>query len=355
MSIFAVISDCHLHQWSAFAGIEKGMNDRLYATLKQIDKAACKLVDEGGDTLYITGDLFHVRGSISPTVLNPAIDLFKRLHSDYGVKTRILTGNHDLESRDSDAISSACESLRTVPGVEVISKPMVFPDDKVVMIPWFESMDKVREEIQWAIDCFGPDMSQHTLMIHAPLNGVIIGIPDHGFYAAELAKHGFKNVFCGHYHNFKAFEGCVYSVGATTHQTWNDVGTKAGYLIVQDGIVTHHDSSAPKFIDFDSDWDMDKAIDNCGGNYVRIRLGSATDEEVSLMRDHVIGLGAKGCVVQAIPVPKTTATARTGSVSSAPTVRESIEQWVDSNIAANKKAVSKLCQEIIDQVEAVEV
>jgi len=163
-------------------------------------------------------------------------------------------------------------------------------------------------------------------------------------------------VFCGHYHNFKSFEaGKVYSVGALTHQTWNDVNTKAGHLIVSDEGVQWFESKAPKFIDYDSAWDVAEAADKCACNFVRVRLGSASDEEVTMIRDHVMALDAKGCVVQAIPVPKTAATARTTSVASAPTVRQSIEEWVSHNIATHKEEVSKLCEEIMNQVEAVEL
>lgn len=349
-----ICSDCHLHNWSAFSKTNAaGVNDRLQHILDQIKSAAADVKLRGGKRLYITGDLFHVRGSVSPTVLNPAIDLFRSINA-MGVETRILTGNHDLESRDSEALSSACESLRTVEGVTVISESAMFTDDQVFMVPWFDSMDRVRDEIEKCKSNAGPNLNEWTLMLHAPVNGVIAGLPDHGFWAAELAKHGFKRVFSGHYHNFKAFEGEVYSVGATTHQTWNDVNTKAGYLIVEDGSVVHVDSAAPKFVDYDSDWDDDEAIDKCAKNYVRVRLGSATDEEVSLIRDHVMALGASGCVVQAIPVPKTAAKTRAASVTTAATVRQSINEWVKTHSTLGEP-LEKLCEQIMNEVEAVTV
>ena len=353
---FGVCSDCHLHGWSAFSStLPSGINSRLNFILQEILKAAMNTKAAGGKRLYFAGDLFHVRGSVSPTVLNPAIDLFNKIAS-MGIQCRILTGNHDLESRDSEALSSACESLRTIKGVEVVSEPKLFGDEKVAMIPWYDSMDRVRSEIESVVTLLGGAEHEWTLMLHVPVNGVIAGLPDHGFWAAELAKYGFKHVFCGHYHNFKSFEaGKVYSVGALTHQTWNDVGTKAGHLIVSDEGVQWFESKAPKFIDYDSAWDVAEAADKCAGNFVRVRLGSASDEEVTMIRDHVMALDAKGCVVQAIPVPKTAATARTTSVASAPTVRQSIEEWVSHNIATHKEEVSKLCASIMDEVESVEV
>ena len=50
----------------------------------------------------------------------------------------------------------------------------------------------------------------------------------------DLAKLGFRRVFAGHYHHHCSFEdGKVWSIGATTHQTASDIGTKAGFLLVQ--------------------------------------------------------------------------------------------------------------------------
>lgn len=357
MKPFGICSDVHLHNWSQFATTTAdGLNSRLANILDDLYNAGMKVKANGGKTLYIAGDLFHVRGSVSPTVLNPAIDLFRKLTNEHALTIRVLTGNHDLESRDSEAMSSACEALRTINGVIVVSEPKLFGDEKVAMIPWYDSMDRVRAEIESIVTELSGAEHEWTLILHVPVNGVIAGLPDHGFWAAELAKHGFKRVFCGHYHNHKSFEsGKVYSVGALTHQTWNDVNTKAGYSIVNDEGVFFYESKAPKFIDYDSSWDVAEAADKCAGNFVRVRLGSASDEEVTMIRDHVMALDAVGCVVQAIPVPKTAATTRAVSVSSAPTIRQSIEEWVTHNIGLHKEEVSKLCEEIMNEVEAVEL
>lgn len=349
---FGVCSDPHLHNWSAFSTtLADGTNSRLNAILNEILQAAMNTKAAGGKRLYIAGDLFHVRGSVSPTVLNPAIDLFTAL-ADSGIETRILTGNHDLESRDSEKLSSACETLRSVLGVKVVSEPLTFHDDKVVMIPWYDSMDRVRVEIDRLVAACGMSVSEYSLILHAPLNSVIAGIPDHGFYAAELAKHGFKHVFCGHYHSHKQFPGNVFSVGATTHQTWSDVGTLAGHVIVDDKRVAFFESTAPKFVDFDHRWDDDEAIERCANNFIRVRLGAATDEEVQMIRDHVTALGAAGCVVQAIPVPKTAATTRAASAAAAPTTRQSINDWIKSNSALGEP-LETLCASIMDEVEGV--
>jgi DNA repair exonuclease SbcCD nuclease subunit len=362
MKPYGVISDVHMHGWSQFSRIlPSGVNSRLQDILNATELAGDQVLSSGGDTLYITGDLFHVRGSVSPKVLNPVKDLFIKL-AIKGLKIRVLTGNHDLESRDSEALSNACEALSPIEGVTIVSRPKTFHDDCVVMIPWYDSLDDVRKHIIDAvaeIQDLGDDASSYTLMLHAPVNGVLFGIPDHGFYAKELERLGFKRVFSGHYHNHKAFEGEVYSVGALTHQTWSDVKTLAGHIIVDDTGVNHFKNNSPQFKDFDLSWDDDEAAEQCKGSFIRVRLGEADNDEIDMIRDHIVGLGALGCNVDAIPVPKGTATARPAPgtpAPTAPTVRQSVTDWIRANSATSTQPeVEKLCMDILTEVESITV
>jgi hypothetical protein len=152
-------------------------------------------------------------------------------------------------------------------------------------------------------------------------------------------------------------ESEVYSCGALTHQTWGDIGTLAGHMIVDDTGVHHFENKAPKFLDYDISWDDDTAAEKSKGNFVRVRLGEADEDEIAIIRDHILGLGAKGCLVQAVAVPKGTATARTASAAAkAPTLNESVSEWIKNNAAASTAVeVEKLCSEILTEVKAVTV
>lgn len=144
----------------------------------------------------------------------------------------LLAGNHDLEGNNSSTLGNAGDVL-TGAGVWVISNVFADEKNKRLFIPYFDSCDKVREHIEKFIRDKGSDageIAQWCLYMHAPLNGVLSGIPDHGFSPDELQAYGFKRVFCGHYHNHKDF-GVVVSVGALTHQTFSDVGSKAGFVL----------------------------------------------------------------------------------------------------------------------------
>lgn len=362
MKPYGITSDVHVHNWSQFSRVlPSGVNSRLQNILDALEEAADAVIAAGGDTLFITGDLFHVRGSVSPKVLNPVKDCFTK-QTKRGLKIIVLTGNHDLESRDSESLSNACEALSPIAGVTIVSRPRIFHDEFVVMIPWYDSLDEVRKHIAACveeIEDLGDEAASYTLMLHVPVNGVLFGIPDHGFYAKELEKMGFARVFSGHYHNHKAFEGEVYSVGALTHQTWSDVKTLAGHIIVSDAGVQHFKNKSPQFKDFDLGWDDDTAAEECKGSFVRVRLGEADSDEIEMIRDHILGLGAIGCNVDAIPVPKGTATARPAPgtpAPTAPTVRQSVTEWIRANSnTSTQPEVEKLCMDILTEVESITV
>ena len=349
---YGVISDSHLHKWSVFSHVlPTRINSRLQGILDEIWRAAVAVRDAGGDTLIHCGDIFHVRGSIAPSVLNPAQDLFARIRTELGVQVIALAGNHDLEDNDSNALGNAAESLRGA-GVQVISRRYIDHENHRLFVPYFHSQKQVRTEIEdWRVEAELNDMfdiSDWTLFLHAPLNGVIAGIPDNGFSARELADYGFKAVFCGHYHHHCVFDGNVCSVGPVTHQTFSDVGNKAGFVIVDGDTLSHHPSNAPRFVDWQSDWDELEEIEHIQGNYVRAKLESATNEEVEEVRAYLTERGAAG--VQIIQVPKSEVSRDDApSVAAGASVRVSVAEWCRNQDYGDE--VITEAQALLDQVE----
>lgn len=286
---YGLLSDLHCHNWSQFSQVNsQGVNTRLEAILGELIRAAEELKAAGGDRLRIAGDLFHVRGSIAPSVFNPTFDAFEIICAKMGIDVEILPGNHDLEGKDSNKLGNAMQQLDKIDGCHVVIAPEVTDDGEAVMIPWIEDLDELRLVMQRHAD------KTKDLIIHAPLNGVIQGLPDHGLEAGYLAKLGYRRVFCGHYHNHKEFPGGVYSVGATTHQTWSDPDTLAGFLLVYPDRVEHRETKAPKFVNHDGG---DLIVGNLyKSNYVRLRMKNATEDEIKARREQLLNCGALGIV-----------------------------------------------------------
>lgn len=348
--LFGVISDSHNHNWNTFSKtLPTGVNDRLQWILDETKRAAENVKMAGGDTLVHCGDVFHVRGSVAPSVLNPTVETYKYITKELGMNVLLIAGNHDLEGKNSTKLGNAGEALAGV-GVDVISQPHVLHRLKFVLLPYYDSCDKLREVIKEQQTHIPDDeICEYTLFIHAPMNGVIAGIPDHGFSAKELESFGFKRVFCGHYHNHKAF-GEVYSVGALTHQTFGDVGSKAGYLLVSDK-VTHYPTNAPRFVDFDPEWDELEEVENITGNYVRAKLESATNDEVEQVRKYLIERGAAAVTITHVPK---SVTVREGeeapSVEAGASMRVSLADWCKKREYSAQVIAD--AQSILDDVES---
>jgi len=345
---YGIISDTHVHNWSAFATVnEHGINTRLQIILDETKRCAKEVKKAGGNTIYHAGDLFHVRGSIAPSVLNPTLDCYRDLIKD-GFRVVILAGNHDLEGRDAARVSSAVTALEGV-GCEVVNTVAagMMMSDYVAMTPWHQDLSVLRGHIE-AID--PADRKGCDLILHAPVDGVIIGLPDHGLTPEYLASLGFKRVFSGHYHNHKSFENGVYSVGALTHLTWSDVGTKAGFLVVTDDEVKWHSSHAPSFVEIYADTDPEEVPLIVDGNYVRAKIEAARNSEVEELREWLMKCGAKGVVIHPIKKPtdeRSTATAKTVSVES------SIGEYIKEQGMVRPAVVQSICTDILSRVEAV--
>jgi DNA repair exonuclease SbcCD nuclease subunit len=323
MKPYGIISDTHCHGWSAFSRTGDDLvNSRLTTILDEIERCAVEVQKAGGDTIYHGGDLFHVRGSIEPSVLNPTRARFEHIHKTYGVKFRLLPGNHDLEFKHSTAVGNSVEAMAGG-WVEVSHETTEYgsvADGLVIMVPWMDKVEELKayltEMRDGAIAAGGAE--ERDLIIHAPIDGVIPGLPDHGLTGEWLAELGFKRVFSGHYHNHQEIvRNKVWSIGATTHQTWGDVGSKAGFLIVSHSEVKWHSTHAPQFVDINEVMDASEVALRCDGNFVRVKVQNAKPSEVSAMRDGLMAHGALGVNINVVKVAATgratVSTVRAGS------------------------------------------
>lgn len=331
---YAVLSDLHLHNWSIFSKTDPdGVNSRLRASLNEIERAADVLLAAGGREMIIAGDIFHQRGVIDPEVLNPARETFHRV-VDKGVHIYAIPGNHDLKSRDTKALSSAVENLNGIDGrggqFRVFNEATI-PQvslHQFLMVPWEPDTDALLEILKTKASSIGSSAASMDVFIHAGIDGVLPTMPAHGLTAADLSGLGFKRVMAGHYHNHKDLGSGIYSIGALTHQNWGDVGSRAGFLIVDDANVTFHDTQAPKFEDISGLDEVDMEL-LCDGNFVRFRGPEMTQSDINELRKQLQDWGALGVSIE-VPRAASGATARPAT-----TTGKSLEQSVDGFVKAS--------------------
>jgi DNA repair exonuclease SbcCD nuclease subunit len=341
---YLILSDLHFHSWSQFAETgADGINSRLRQLIEAMNFAVNGLAEAGGKTIFLAGDVFHKRGEIAPSVLNPVMDAFER-YVALGFEIHAIPGNHDLEKNESDRVGNSITALESV-GVTVYHQPgfVDLSDENrthlVCMFPWFSSVKDLLREMDLGrsavLTRFDGDIDVIDAIIHAPVDGVLPHLPSHGLEAGSLSRIGFDKVFSGHYHNHVALPGDVYSVGAMTHQTWGDIGSKAGFLLVDGDEVKHFETHHPKFVELTGDETDEQAEALCQYNYVRVRAVIEKDEELKEIREGVLKLGARGVTV--IPVRTTTVT-RAGSTASSSgiSIESSIKTYLDKKGASPK-------------------
>jgi DNA repair exonuclease SbcCD nuclease subunit len=383
---YGLLADLHLHAWSAFATtLPSGVNSRLEMLLGEIERAAIEVKAAGGDTLVFAGDVFHVRGSVAPSVYNPTRDRLRHISQEHGVRIIIMPGNHDLEGRDSTRIGSAVTALEMPSdmdgdgGVGVISSPKAqwLDDQWIIMVPWFESMDDLKfqleniEKIVWPTATVKlPARSEVDVIIHAPIDGVIEGLPCHGLDPTYLSGLGFKRVFAGHYHNHRCMthgavsagmvpNGEVWSIGALAHHTWSDIGSRAGFLIVYPNEVNWRKSHLPEFLD------LGKVAEFCEpeelpllveGNYVRVRVEAAKSKEVEAARQELLDMGARAVLVQAEPKAPVREGTTVATVKSGASLEVQVADFIKGAAKPElAEAVSKEAMDVLAAAGAMEV
>lgn len=356
---YLITSDQHCHAWSSFSKVDAdGVNSRLRIILNELERAYEVLADKSRRqqmTAFFAGDLFHKRGSIEPSVFNPTQQAIRNIHAKYPVTTYAIPGNHDLQGQNSDEIGNSMQTLGEIQGFEVTTVPELYGD--VLVIPWFHDLDDLRAMLRkWADELTKLKRLSYTdVIIHAPVNGVIKGIPDHGLEAEELAAYGFRRIFAGHYHDHKTYcDGKVISVGATSHQTWNDPGTKAGFILVYEDRIEHHLSHAPNFIDINQAIADDSALDPLTlvrGNYVRWQLEDVSDKDAIKLRKELTDNGALGVNLH---ITKKTAVTRSGTVAKAVTKLDSaVTAYIRNDLKPDfQKEVEALSLEVLNEARA---
>lgn len=349
-ALYGVASDIHLHNWTAFAGPKvNGVNERLNILLRELEKVSQKVIDVGGHRLVITGDLFHVRGSITPSVINPTLTTFRKMIDKGLTEIVVLAGNHDLESKNSSSLTNACEILSQIPEIKVVSDTCIDETTLSLYVPWHDSCEDLMVTINNYMCHLEGNVAEYDLFIHAPVDDVLPNMPNHGIGPDDLKNLGFRYVFSGHYHNHKEVRADVFSVGALTHQTWGDSKSKAGYMIVGEDSIQHFESDAPKFEDYDATSSMtdEETLEICKGNYVRVKLSTATQSEVEEIRRQMrYEFQAKDCIIQSIATSKVVS--RTSTASKSTSLRESVAEFIKAkSLTVKESDLTAECEDIL--------
>ena len=370
--MYGLMADIHLHNWSAFATFnEDGTNSRLMTLIEEIERCAEKLSemnerdDVVADSIFIAGDLFHVRGKIAPSVINPLMHAIERIEN-LGIDLYIMAGNHDLEFKENTGAGNACQLLNAFKNVHFINEMTTIHgriDDSVqaIMIPWIDDLEELKRTICEANCIVNGKGYKPDLILHAPV--ICEGGFPTGLTAEWLHENTtkFGNVFCGHFHEHRIYlekDGrTIWSIGALAHHTWNDVDKKAGWLLVESNEdkskVSYMPSHAPKFVDVKSiDEDDLDFINKVSGNYVRLFVDFDSEKEVKEVSQFL----KEKCDVAGLVIyqnPKVDVVRfSTVSPTGATKLDEQIIDYIDDKYKdGDKSGIAKLALEILSEAQ----
>lgn len=288
----------------------------------------------------IAGDLFHVRGSIKPSVFNKVVDFFNK---NPEINYVILAGNHDLETKDATKETSALTPLGELVNVSVVNEPTNLG---ISFLPWIESIQI--DDIKNAFDFSQTYASRKDLILHAPISGVFDHIPD-GLSPDELAKLPFRRVFSGHFHSYKQLNEKVYSIGSIAQFTFGDKDNKTGFLVVYPEKVFRFESNQPKFKEMNltslKGFDYTK-IDN---TYLKVNLDAhLPQDKLETLRSALIKKGAKGVIFQT--VRQNQQRSEEDSVKAGASLEVSVSQYIDT-LKDVPQGLTKNCLRILAELE----
>lgn len=345
--MYALISDTHCHNWTAFASVtDKGINSRLQIILNGIEEAASFLKQKGGKYLFHAGDLFHVRGSVAPSVLNPTLDLFKRI-VEMGIQPVILCGNHDAEFRETNELGSSISSLRGI-GCQIINEPTIIDteDGSVLCVPWIADKDEFLEAVKKFAD------KPCDLVCHVALDGVFDRIESSACISPETIKETAPNVqriFAGHLHKHKQLNDFAWSIGSIAQHNWGDMGSQPGFMMVGSDTVEFYKNDSPQFIDIENIKDYDSLAMAVHGNYVRA-IVEMKESDADRYRQGLYKMGAMG-VTLICHVP-TEARADRINITNRDTLEDVVGKYINEHIPPEfQEKVRKITSQVMSELE----
>ena len=259
MSGIVLFSDPHFCNRTAFGHIDPkaefpGCNSRFHETAKAFRAAVEYAKNQGCESIFILGDIFHDRGSIDVPVYNAVYQLFKEV-TGKGIRLVIYPGNHDTVDLRAMHINKHLHSLFTYEKIAyVYDQPSIvqtayFP---IAVIPYSNSGREVIAATDKLADKMGKAEDIKIVMFHHSFNDAVTGphewVMPHRLDAQDLSPK-FTHKFSGHYHLHQKLAGNLWYVGSPLHHDFGERNYVPGFIhLLPDGTWKHIENiTSPRF------------------------------------------------------------------------------------------------------------
>ena len=268
----AFISDLHFMLY-------KKNNSFLPFVITAVENFEKLCKENNPDIVVITGDVFHLKDTVSIEAQHYALKSLRRIMDKY--ETYIIPGNHDILTKNSAEIH----------GLQIFQKDCTLYSDygykdfgelRIHFLPYFNDEVILQKLPQFELGRF-----KNILCTHLGLRGFDLD-NGHEDVFSELSIESFSSisfdrVFSGHYHSFQTRGNWTY-VSSPLESHWGDEG-KHGYVIWDsnsDEIIFYENIDSPHFISVElnaKNLDYLNKIEKC---FIRLTLKKVIDNNLLL-------------------------------------------------------------------------
>jgi DNA repair exonuclease SbcCD nuclease subunit len=338
------LSDPHYHNYKPHSTLVDGVNSRLIDVDAAMESAMELGRENGVDLFTVSGDVFHERGRIRPSVFNRAYSRFRKMAEIAPVVLDI--GNHDME--DFKLGASSIDTFESIGGVYVLGgtegySRIEIRGLKILGIQYFHKTEEFKEVYEKALSEF---LDSDIILMHQGVDDFNhdIGMPDTKLTAEYLSSLTGAWIFCGHYHTPES-KGKVVNVGAPLQHTFGDEGKDRGCWITDtdECLTTFHCIESPRFVTVNKKADIVKKGVGSNGSFVRVI--AKTPRTAKTLEKACFDAGAKTVTVM-VDKNYTTAHEKTVAISKSPT--KMIGDFCDINgrFTPHKVEILKLYEKV---------
>jgi DNA repair exonuclease SbcCD nuclease subunit len=271
MTKIAFISDLHLKTHKSSEAFLPHIARTIDLFIEETEKRKIK-------TVFILGDVFHVKHTISTYTQNVAIDSLNKIFKKFN--TYMIPGNHDILSKGDTSINSlkifkdSCHLFEDYTQVQI-------EGDTFHFIPYFQDsilLNKIKN-VQL-------NFGKNFLCSHIGFRGFILDNNHEDIYSEiEVGDidRGFDRIFSGHYHSFQT-RGKVTYISSPYESHFNDEGHH-GFVFYDtstDHIEFFENHLSPRFVSTELNAQNLDYINTIENSFIKLIIKKHIDNQVLL-------------------------------------------------------------------------
>lgn len=297
--------DCHIYPHASNMERAKDCLEAYEWTYQEALKNNIKVVID-------LGDVFHERSHVDSFTHSSVYEISKKYHSEHGIKTIFILGNHDMYFREGGRYSSivSFESLG-----EVVASPKTIEiyGKKIDCLPYVEnSVGKT------LLESFPLGNRHDILLFHCSIENALLSkntgmrrtggslLSNSSMQEEEIDETiapemlaSWKIAIGGHYHCPQKIENIHY-VGSPIQHTFGEVGEDKRVMILDLDTLQYrsiYNDFSPKFLDINEETDLSQIPEDISRSSVRITCKNPMDKDILQLKKKLGDRGVKNIKV----------------------------------------------------------